>query len=105
MARAWPNAWLATWLRPGELRLALTPTSSPESPGAASASLFPDEGLPPHETRILSLLKADETTHLDELAGRLQAELWSSEIFAALFGLELTGKVRRMPRKNFLQSF
>jgi DprA/Smf-like nucleotide binding protein involved in DNA uptake len=29
----------------------------------------------------------------------------SSEIFAALFELELTGKVRRMPGKNFVKSF
>jgi DNA processing protein len=45
---------------PAELRLALTPPASPESSDASSASLFPDEGLPPHEKRILSLLKADE---------------------------------------------
>jgi len=29
----------------------------------------------------------------------------SSEIFAALFELELTGKVRQMPGKNFVKSF
>ena len=28
-----------------------------------------------------------------------------SEIFAALFELELAGKVRQMPRKNFVKSF
>jgi DNA processing protein len=28
-----------------------------------------------------------------------------SEIFAALFELELTGKVRQMPGKNFAKSF
>jgi DNA processing protein len=32
---------------------------------------------------------------------RLENELSSSEIFAALFELELTGKVRPMPGKNF----
>jgi DprA winged helix domain len=29
----------------------------------------------------------------------------SSEIFAALIELELTGKVRQMPAKNFVKAF
>jgi DNA processing protein len=90
---------------PPEVRLALTPPASPESPGSSSASLFPDEGLPPHEKRILSLLKADESTHIDEIVGRLENQLSSSEIFAALFELELAGKIRQMPGKNFVKSF
>jgi len=83
----------------------LTPSTSSESPSPSSASLFPDEGLPPHEKRILSLLKADEATHIDEIVEKLETELSSSEIFAALFELELTGKVRQMPGKNFVKSF
>ena len=90
---------------PPDVRLALTPTSSPESSATSSASLFPDEGLPPHEKRILSLLKADEATHIDQIVEKLETELSSSEIFAALFELELTGKVRQMPGKNFVKSF
>jgi DNA processing protein len=83
----------------------LTPPTSTESQGSSSASLFPDEGLPPHEKRILSLLKADEATHIDELVEKLETQLSSSEIFAALFELELNGKVRQMPGKNFVKSF
>lgn len=90
---------------PAEIRVALTPSASPESAGASSASLFPDEGLPPHEKRLLGLLKADETTHIDEIVERLENDLSSSEIFAALFELELAGKVRQMPGKNFVKSF
>ncbi|PYQ37968.1 MAG: DNA-protecting protein DprA, partial [Acidobacteria bacterium] len=67
--------------------------------------LFPDDGLPPHEKRILSLLKADEATHIDELIEKLESQMSSSEIFAALFELELNGKVRQMPGKNFVKSF
>jgi predicted Rossmann fold nucleotide-binding protein DprA/Smf involved in DNA uptake len=59
----------------------------------------------PHEKRILSLLKADEATHIDELVEPLENEMSSSEIFAALFELELTGKVRQMPGKNFVKRF
>jgi len=102
LVATWEDVWEDL---PTEVRLALTPPASPESSGAASASLFPDEGLPPHEKRILGLLKADETTHIDEIVERLENEMSSSEIFAALFELELGGKVRQMPGKNFVKSF
>ncbi len=102
LVATWEDVWEDL---PGEVKLALTPAASLESGGTGSASLFPDEGLPPHEKRILSLLKSDEATHIDELVERLEAELSSSEIFAALFELELTGKIRQMPGKNFVKSF
>lgn len=98
----WEDVWEDL---PAEVRLALTPPASLESQSSSTASLFPDEGLPPHEKRILSLLKADEATHIDELVEKLETELSSSEIFAALFELELNGKVRQMPGKNFVKSF
>jgi DNA processing protein len=102
LVATWEDVWEDL---PTEVRLALTPTSSPESPDGKSASLFPDEGLPPHERKILSLLKADESTHIDEVVEKLETEMSSSEIFAALFELELNGKVRQMPGKNFVKSF
>jgi DNA processing protein len=102
LVATWEDVWEDL---PPEVKLALTPPPAPESETHSSASLFPDEGLPPHEKRILSLLKADEATHIDELVERLETEMSSSEIFAALFELELTGKVRQMPGKNFVKSF
>jgi DNA processing protein len=102
LVATWEDVWEDL---PPEVRLALTPTASPESPGSSSASLFPDEGLPPHEKRILSLLKADEATHIDEIVEKQEKDLSSSEIFAALFELELNGKIRQMPGKNFVKSF
>jgi DNA processing protein len=102
LVATWEDVWEDL---PAEVRLALTPPASPESPGGKSASLFPDEGLPPHEKRILSLLKADESRHIDEIVEKLENEMSSSEIFAALFELELNGKVRQMPGKNFVKSF
>lgn len=102
LVATWEDVWEDL---PTEVRLALTPPSSPDSETGSSGSLFPDDGLPPHEKRILTLLKADEATHIDELVEKLEAEMSSSEIFAALFELELTGKVRQMPGKNFVKSF
>ena len=102
LVATWEDVWEDL---PPEVKLALTPPPSPESGGASSASLFPDEGLPPHEKRILGLLKADEATHIDELVEKLETEMSSSEIFAALFELELNGKVKQMPGKNFVKRF
>jgi DNA processing protein len=36
---------------------------------------------------------------------KLEQEMSSPEIFAALFELELTAKIRQMPGKNFVKSF
>jgi len=77
----------------------------PESSLPETASLFPDDATSPHERKILRLLKSDESTHIDELMERLAEELSSSEIFAALFELELDGKVKQLPGKNFVKSF
>jgi DNA processing protein len=76
-----------------------------ESPAPASASLFPDDVQSPYEQKLLKLLKPDESTHIDELVEMLEPEMSSSEIFAALFELELSGKVRQLPGKNFVKSF
>lgn len=102
LVATWEDVWEDL---PTEVRLALTPPASSESQASSAASLFPDDGLPPHEKLLLSLLKADEATHIDELVEKLESQMSSSEIFAALFELELTGKVRQMPGKNFVKSF
>lgn len=102
LVATWEDVWEDL---PTEVRLMLAPSPATESQGPSAASLFPDDRLPPHERRILSLLKADEATHIDELVERLESQMSSSEIFAALFELELNGKVRQMPGKNFVKSF
>jgi DNA processing protein len=102
LVATWEDVWEDL---PPEVKLALTPARSPESEEHTTSSLFPDDGLPPHEKKILSLLKADEPTHIDELVEKLETEMSSSEIFAALFELELASKVRQMPGKNFVKSF
>ncbi len=102
LVATWEDVWDEL---PAEVRLLLGP-ASPESPQAGTASLFGDHGeLAPHEKKIFALLKADESTHIDEIVERLEREVSSSEIFAALFELELAGKVRQMPGKNFVKVF
>jgi DNA processing protein len=77
-----------------------------ESSQPETASLFGgDEKLSPHERRIYKLLRADVATQIDQIIEQLEPEVSSSEIFAALFELELSGKVKQMPGKNFVRSF
>ena len=102
LVATWEDVWEEL---PSDVRLALAPTRD-ESPTNRTASLFGEEGeVAPHEKKILAVLKADEATHIDEIVERLEQEVSSSEIFAALFELELSGKVKQLPGKNFVKSF
>lgn len=101
LVATWEDVWEEL---PTQIRLQLAPPEA-ESSAPATASLFEEDTLTPHERRILSLLRRDESTHIDELVERLEPELSSSEIFAALFELELAGKVRQLPGKNFVKAF
>ena len=71
-----------------------------------TASLFSASQLAPNENRVFQALSyADEALQLDELMEKLEAELTSSEVFTALFELELAGRVKQLPGKNFVRSF
>ena len=102
LVATWEDVWEEL---PPDVRLQLEPPAQSESEPPATASLFTADNFSPHERRVLALLKADESTHIDDLVERLELELSSSEIFAALFELELAGKVRQLPGKNFVKVF
>ncbi len=102
LVATWEDVWEEL---PAEVRLALEPAGANESPGGGTASLFGEVDLPPHEKKIFALLKTDEATHIDEIVERLERDVSSSEIFAALFELELMGKMKQFPGKNFVKSF
>ena len=78
----------------------------PESPEPAQASLYtaaPAMGAV--EAVVYDLLRRDEATQLDLLMDRLADKISPAEIFTALFELELAGKVRQLPGKNYVKSF
>jgi DNA processing protein len=102
LVATWEDVWEEL---PTQVRLTLQPEGGNESPVGQTASLFGEVELSPHEKKIFALLKADESTHIDEIVERLEPALSSSEIFAALFELELAGKVKQLPGKNFVKSF
>jgi DNA processing protein len=83
-----------------------------ESKAGGSASLFSEGGsdgevkaMPEAERIVLDGLRRDEATQLDALIEGLEARLGSPEIFAALFELELAGRVKQMPGKNYVRCF
>jgi len=102
LVATWEDVWEEL---PADVQLALTPAPGDESQVGQTASLFEEPSLSPHEKKIYRVLKADEAMHLDEIIEKLEAELSSSEIFAAMFELELAGKVKQLPGKNFVKSF
>ncbi len=103
LVATWEDVWEEL---PVDVRLTLQPAGGSESQSPQTASLFTDDSpLGPHEKKILAVLKADEAIQIDEIVERLEPQLSSSEIFAALFELELAGKVKQLPGKNFVKSF
>jgi DNA processing protein len=102
LVATWEDIWEEL---PAQVKLTLQPDGGHESQREQTASLFGEAELSPHEKKIFALLKADEATHIDDIVERLEPALSSSEIFAALFELELAGKVKQLPGKNFVKSF
>jgi DNA processing protein len=102
LVATWEDVWEDL---PSDVKEKLDPSTRVATDSGSEASLFEDAGLAPHEKKVYALLKADESTHIDELVEKLEPEVSSSEIFAALFELELAGKIRQLPGKNFVRSF
>ncbi|MGD0442899.1 MAG: DNA-processing protein DprA [Edaphobacter sp.] len=107
LTATWEDVWEDL---PSQIRLVLEDElmaagGEGESKAAGTASLFNDKPLPEHERIVFDRLRHDESTQLDELIEQLEAELGSAEIFTALFELELAGRVRQLPGKNYVRAF
>jgi DNA processing protein len=103
LVATWEDVWEEL---PAEVRLRLEAERGNESAKPETASLFGGaEQMSPHEKKIYALLRADESKQIDELVEALSAAMSSSEMFAALFELELSGKVKQLPGKKYVRSF
>jgi DNA processing protein len=102
LVATWEDVWEEL---PSDVKVPLQAQFAPATESQETASLFPVEQLSPNEKKVLRLLKQDEATQLDELIEALDGQVSSSEIFAALFELELVGKVKQLPGKNYVKSF
>ncbi len=104
LTATWEDVWEDL---PSQVRLELETRlgTASASGGTTSASLFSETNLAPAERLVFELLRQDESLQLDELIERLDGQLQSPEIFTALFELELAGRVRQMPGKNYVRTF
>ena len=101
LVATWEDVWEEL---PAEIRLQLEAEKPIESSKPETASLFDGAQLSPHEKKIFAILKADEMMHIDEIVEKLGQSMSSSEMFAALFELELSSKIRQLPGKNYVRT-
>ena len=62
-----------------------------------------DPVLRPEEGMVLDVLSTDQSRQMDEILELLETQLTSSEIFTALFELEMAGRIRSLPGKNYVR--
>ena len=110
LVATWEDVWdeLPTQVRlelEARLQLKMGAGYAVESKAEAAASLFEPVPLPRAEALVYSVLRHDEALLLDEIMEKLESELSSSEIFTALFELELSGRVKQLPGRNYVKSF
>jgi DNA processing protein len=57
------------------------------------------------EAIVFDALRQDVALQMDEILDLVETQLSSSEVFTALFELELAGRIRSLPGKNFVRLF
>ena len=109
LTATWEDVWEDL---PSQVRVELEDRiGANESSGGGNASLFTDQDaeqapkMGDHERMVMQELRQDEALQLDDLIERLEPKLVSGEIFTALFELELAGRVKQMPGKNYVRCF
>lgn len=101
LVATWEDVWEEL---PSDVRLQLEAEAGVASRPEAPASLLPEQALRPQESMVLQVLRQDESLHLDELLEMLETQLTSSEVFTALFELEIAGRIRQLPGKNYVRT-
>ncbi|HVZ83117.1 MAG TPA: DNA-processing protein DprA [Terracidiphilus sp.] len=101
LTATWEDVWENL---PSQVRLELEAEAGVESKPGEPASLLPDPVLRPEEAIVLEALRTDESLQIDELLERLETQLTSSEVFTAIFELEMAGRIRQLPGKNFVRT-
>ena len=101
LVASWEDVWEDL---PSQVRLQLEHEAGTESKPEVTASLLPDPVLRPEEAIVLQALRADESLQIDEILEKLETQLTSSEVFTALFELEMSGRIRCLPGKNYVRT-
>ena len=100
LVATWEDVWQEL---PTQVRLQLEGELGFASPAEQAASIVEELPLQEPEKVVLSALRHDEAVQLDELMERLESKLTSSEIFTALFELELANRIKQLPGKNYVR--
>jgi DNA processing protein len=101
LVATWEDVWEDL---PSQVRLELEALAPGESKSAAQASLMADPVLRPQEAMVLEVLRTDESLQIDQVLDLLETQLTSSEVFTALFELEMAGRIRQLPGKNYVRT-
>jgi DNA processing protein len=101
LVATWEDVWEDL---PSQVRLELEAQAPSASKTGSTASLLPDPVLRPEEAMVLEVLRADESLQIDEVLDLLETQLTSSEVFTALFELEMAGRARQLPGKNYVRT-
>ena len=101
LVASWEDVWEDL---PSQVRMELEHEAGIESKPQPGASLLSDPVLRPEESIVLNALRTDESLQIDELLEKLETQLTSSEVFTALFELEISGRVRCLPGKNYVRT-
>ena len=101
LVATWEDVWEDL---PSQVRLELEGATHSESRPEPVASLLPEPDMRAEEAMVFKLLRADESMQIDEILETLETQLTSSEVFTALFELEITGRVRCLPGKNYVRT-
>jgi DNA processing protein len=101
LTATWEDVWEEL---PSQIRLELEDLAPIESKSESTASLLPEPELRAQEAMVLEVLHADSSLQMDEVLEKLETQLTSSEVFTALFELELAGRIRCLPGKNYVRT-
>jgi DNA processing protein len=100
LVATWEDVWEDL---PTQVRLELEAEAGFASPDKDAASIVEELPLQQPEKIVLSVLRHDEAVQLDELIEKLESRLTSSEIFTALFELEMASRIKQLPGKNYVR--
>jgi len=102
LTATWEDVWEVL---SSQVRLELEAGRVVESKLPGGASLLPDPPLGTGEAIVLEVLRQDAALQIDEILELVETQLTSAEVFTALFELELAGRIRSLPGKNYVRGF
>ena len=110
LTATWEDIWETL---PSQVRIELESGwggagESKSDTGASSVSDGVNRAAAPlrgREAIVFDVLRQDAALQMDEILDLTESQLSSAEVFTALFELELAGRIRSLPGKNFVRHF